>query len=245
MTDQSSRVGQHGQEKLAGAIGPRIVLQFLIYVVLLPLVLFIAAGRWNWQAGWIFFGVHVFFTILSRVIPMIKNPELLVERARYAEVEGTSRGSRLMTLIVGLLGPLVLWVIAGLDERFGWSPPVPAAVQGVMLAALVVGYGLGTWAMAVNAFFSAVVRVQEERGQQVVDAGPYRVIRHPAYLGGMLVGPGMAIFLGSYWALIPALLTWIALIMRTRAEDAMLMQNLAGYAQYAQRVRYRLFPGIW
>jgi protein-S-isoprenylcysteine O-methyltransferase Ste14 len=101
------------------------------------------------------------------------------------------------------------------------------------------------WAMAVNRFFSGVVRIQEERGHVVVSHGPYALVRHPGYVGVILAMVGAPLMLGSVWALIPAAATVGVIVIRTAREDLTLTRYLAGYETYAQRVRYRLLPGIW
>ncbi|WP_245300449.1 isoprenylcysteine carboxylmethyltransferase family protein, partial [Rhizobium sp. YK2] len=108
-----------------------------------------------------------------------------------------------------------------------------------------VGIALGTWAQAVNRFFEPGVRLQRERGQYVISNGPYAYVRHPGYVSAILVFAGLALALGSWWALIPAAWASGVLILRTGWEDALLQAELEGYADYAGRVRFRLLPGVW
>jgi protein-S-isoprenylcysteine O-methyltransferase Ste14 len=102
-----------------------------------------------------------------------------------------------------------------------------------------------TWAEAVNKFFEVTVRIQTDRGQKVIDTGPYAIVRHPGYVGGILFCVGTALCLGSVWALIPAGLASFLLVLRTRWEDQTLQAELPGYQEYTERVRYRLLPGVW
>ena len=233
------------QSEAISKIGWRMIVRFLIYVVLLPFVLFIAAGRLDWTMAWVYIGIHIAFTIISRLIVYRLNPDTLVERGRSMQAEDTAVGDRLMVVIVGLFGPLAIWTIAGLDDRFGWSPDLSFLTQAIALFFVVVGYALGTWAMAANAFFSAVVRIQEDRDHRVVTSGPYRIVRHPGYAGGVVSSIAMPLMLGSFWALIPAGIALIFLVIRTKNEDKMLMEELPGYTDFAQQTRYRLVPGIW
>jgi len=101
------------------------------------------------------------------------------------------------------------------------------------------------WATGVNAFISQVVRIQSERGHTVISTGPYRLVRHPAYVGMILVVLGAPIMLGSWWALIPGVISALVVTVRTKLEDQTLQAELPGYVEYAQQTRYRLAPGIW
>jgi protein-S-isoprenylcysteine O-methyltransferase Ste14 len=222
-----------------------MVVRFLIYVVLLPFVLFIAAGRFDWTMAWIYIGIHIAFTLISRLIVFRLSPETLVERGRAMQAEDVAAGDRFMVVIVGLLGPLAIWTIAGLNKRFSWPPDVSFTLQIISIAGIVFGYALGTWAMVTNAYFSAVVRIQKDRGHKVVTDGPYRFVRHPAYSGGLVSSLAMPLMLGSFWALIPSGIALIFLVIRMKNEDKMLMEELPGYADYALQTRYRLVPGIW
>ncbi len=174
-----------------------------------------------------------------------KTPDLLVERARSLEAEDVERWDRILVPLVALYGPLATWVVAGLDERFGWAPHVALWIQLAALAVVVLGYAVGTWAMATNAFFSAYVRIQAERGHTVVSGGPYRWVRHPGYASGIASTLATPVVLGSVWALVPAGLVVVLLVVRTALEDRALGEKLPGYAEYSRRTRYRLVPGIW
>jgi protein-S-isoprenylcysteine O-methyltransferase Ste14 len=140
---------------------------------------------------------------------------------------------------------LAVLVICGLDERFGWSPPLSLAVHVLGAAGFVLGQLLFTWAMASNVFFSTMVRLQAERGQAVASSGPYRYVRHPGYVGYTVAALGNALLLGSLWGLVPAAVVGVGMVVRTALEDRTLQEQLEGYKEYAQRVRYRLVPGIW
>ena len=102
-----------------------------------------------------------------------------------------------------------------------------------------------TWAESVNKHFEPTVRIQTERGHTVVDTGPYTIVRHPGYLAASLLVLGMPLALGSFWALIPAVISYLLLVVRTALEDRTLQDELPGYREYAERVRYRLIPGVW
>jgi protein-S-isoprenylcysteine O-methyltransferase Ste14 len=122
---------------------------------------------------------------------------------------------------------------------------LPWSVVALGYALFAASMALGTWAQAVNKFFEPSVRIQTDRGHKVVDSGPYGWVRHPGYVSALLMFPAMALTLGSLWALVPAALAGLVVIVRTRWEDQTLHAELAGYREYAQRVRYRLLPGVW
>jgi protein-S-isoprenylcysteine O-methyltransferase Ste14 len=195
--------------------------------------------------GWVYVGLSFFFTAVSRGIALRKNPDLLVERGRSLEAEDVKSWDRALVGLVALYGPLVTLVVAGLQQRFGWEPRISLTLQLVALVVLVLGYLVSTWAMAVNRFFSAVVRIQKDRGQTVVTSGPYRWVRHPAYAAGIPAFLATPVMLDAFWALIPAALVVVGVVVRTALEDRTLQEELEGYAAYAQRVRYRLLPGVW
>jgi protein-S-isoprenylcysteine O-methyltransferase Ste14 len=139
---------------------------------------------------------------------------------------------------------LIIPVAAVDDARFHWSR-MPWSVVGLGYLLLLAGMTLVAWAQAVNRFFEPSVRIQTDRGHRVVDSGPYAIIRHPGYAAAFLLFAGMALALGSWWALVPAGIASLLLVLRTAWEDRTLQAELPGYSAYAQKVRYRLVPGIW
>jgi protein-S-isoprenylcysteine O-methyltransferase Ste14 len=122
---------------------------------------------------------------------------------------------------------------------------VPALLVAAAFVVYLLGNGLAGWAMASNPYHSSESRLQAERGQTVVDRGPYQIVRHPSYLAAVLLWPATGPMLGSWWAAIPGVLTAFMMVIRTVYEDRMLQAGLPGYADYARQVRYRLIPGIW
>ncbi len=204
--------------------------------------MFWPAGTFAWAKGWLFLGV-----LLSLEIPLVayiwrKNPELVIARAQSHE--GTKSWDK---IVLACLVPAMtaIFPVAALDDgRFHWSE---LGIHAVVLGYVLIGVGLAIAAAvgAVNKFAEPTVRIQTDRGHTVVDTGPYAVIRHPAYLAACFMFPGMALALGSWWALIPAAIAIGVLLVRTELEDRTLQNELAGYADYARRVRYRLVPGLW
>ena len=175
------------------------------------------------------------------VATLVVDPDLVRERLR-----GGARGEDPTRLLFIRLLFLATFAVALLDiGRFHWSDSVPPAVGVVALAATGAAFAWIVWAVSVNRFFLPVVRIQSERGHQVVASGPYARVRHPGYAGMVLMAPGTALALGSWWALAPALLLSFLFLRRTAHEDRFLREQLTGYDVYAARVRYRLVPGVW
>ena len=170
------------------------------------------------------------------------NPEVIA--ARINRHKGTKRCDRILLAIV-LLTVMAIPIVAALDDRrFHWFHlPWWGCVLGYAL--LITGIVGLTWAESVNRFFEPTVRIQTDRGHRVIDTGPYAFVRHPGYVSGFLVFIGMPLCLGSLWALIPGILLCPLLVLRTIWEDQTLRDELAGYEEYTQRVRYRLIPGVW
>lgn len=243
MDNQSKSQGTSsmGNEKLPWQAFVRL---FMLIVIML-LVLFLSAGRLDWWEAWAYGAQGLLILLISRGIMIIKNPDQALERARAGEKEDVKSWDRVLMPLTALYGPLVSWILAGLDVRFGWSPDLPDWIQVIALVVLVAGSLLGTWAMTANRFFSSHVRIQTDRGHTVVDSGPYRFVRHPGYTGGLISWLAAPVFFSSYWLTIPSILMILANILRTYLEDRTLLQELPGYQQYTLKVRYRLIPGIW
>lgn len=211
-------------------------------LVILAVLLFVPACRVTWIRGWLF--LLVFTVLMAAGIFYFRrvNPEMFAVRSRVHP--GTKRWDR---VVIGLLFLAILAIppVAGLDDgRFHWSRMSPWVV-GLGYILLVAGMVLTAWAETVNPFFEPGVRIQTERGHHVIDTGPYAIIRHPGYFAALLLFAGFALSLGSWWALIPAGLASLLLVLRTVWEDRTLHAELPGYAAYAQRVRFRLIPGMW
>jgi protein-S-isoprenylcysteine O-methyltransferase Ste14 len=220
----------------------RLTAQLVAFPIVMALLLFLPAGTWRWVRGWLFFLVFLLVMALAALYLWWVNPEIFVARSRIHE--GTKRWDR---ILMGILGALLVasLPVVGLDAgRFRWSVvPWWACLLGYTL--LLVGIGIAARAEAVNRFFEWGVRIQAERGHTVIETGPYAVVRHPGYVGTCLLLVGGALALGSWWALVPAGLASLVLLVRTRWEDQTLQAELAGYKGYTQRVRFRWIPGVW
>lgn len=206
-------------------------------------VLFLAAGRLDWPQPWLLIGLYLLYFAIWIPWGLRHSPELIAERAQSLEKQEYAWDRLILRLY--FLALILTYLVAGLDSvRYGWSQ-LPTWLTWLGFALVLPSYGLSLWALMNNPYASGVVRLQEERGQQVADQGPYQFVRHPMYSGMLFFGVGAPLFLGSYWALIPGLLMASLFVVRTSFEDRTLQAELPGYADYAQRVRYRLIPGIW
>jgi protein-S-isoprenylcysteine O-methyltransferase Ste14 len=223
----------------------RIIVQFIVVTVFLPAVIFLAAWTLKWWNAWAYYAAVVVGALSSRLAIAIRHPDLLMERGTSMESGDVKPWDRAIVLLAALLLPTIGLIAAGLDHRFGWTAMWPAWVHITGLVFLLAGYALGAWAMAVNRFFSAMVRIQRERGHEVVSGGPYRLVRHPSYAGGLLATMGLPLLLNSWWAFIPASVIVALTVARTAMEDRTLQKGLPGYAEYAQRTSFRLIPGVW
>ncbi len=217
----------------------------VLLVFVLPLLLFAVAGDWRWRQGWVYVGSGLLFTLLSRALVARRFPDLIAERSRALDRADAQPWDRALVLSVVAVGPLIEWIVAGLDHRWGWSAPPPVGIWWLALVLLMAGYAVAAWAMLVNRWFSGTVRIQSDRGHRVVAAGPYRFVRHPGYLGSIIGHLASMLVLQSWWALIPAALVATLTALRTGLEDRTLRADLPGYSEYTEHTRYRLFPGVW
>jgi protein-S-isoprenylcysteine O-methyltransferase Ste14 len=222
----------------------QLVMQLLLFIIIVPLLPLLISRHWNWWEAWVYAGVYIIGFAVSRILAARRNPDLIAERARFLQHKDALAWDKLLAPLTGLGGGMIP-LVAGLDALFNWSPVFTIWVKIGALAFMLAGYTLGTYALIENRFFSGMVRIQTDRGHKVISSGPYAWLRHPGYLGALLTYLATPFFLDSLWTFVPVVFITVVLVIRTALEDRTLQEQLPGYREYAQKVRYRLLPGIW
>ena len=243
-TNTPTGEGDEKTDTTEGVGWGRLLIAAFILMALPAVTLFGSSGRLDWGMAWVYVGLTTAFTLASRIAMHWTTPGLMAERGRSLRQEGIKPWDRVL-MPLGIIVAIVMLIVAGLDKRFEWSPNLPPLLHIGAFVITALGYSLSTWATLANRFFSAVVRIQRERGHVIVTSGPYRLLRHPGYAGAVVSSLATPLLLGSLWALIAAALAVCQLVIRTALEDRTLQEELGGYQDYAARVRYRLLPGVW
>ena len=206
-------------------------------------VLLLSAGTLHWPVAWIYIVGNLSLGLLSHYLLRRDAPDIAAERTRSAFQKGQARFDRRMLMLM-IVTNAILMIVVGMDKRLGWSD-VPVWVQ-VTGAAFILTTVYTTYRVArENRFASLVVRIQKDRGQKVIDTGPYQYVRHPMYTGQLFRIIGTPLLLGSWWGLCLAIVTITALVVRIFLEERTLITGLEGYDSYTERVPYRLIPLVW
>ena len=223
----------------------QFILSVIITALLFPAVILLAGGNWLWPEGWIF-SLWMDAMVLSNMFYLYhSDPALLAERSRISGAENQKKWDKYV-LAAAYVMAMVWFVVIPLDaERFGWSPVFPLWLKIVGAVALIPALFFIYQATAQNTFLSTMVRIQTERKQQVVSTGVYGFVRHPLYLGVLLMLAGMPLLAGSVCGLIISGIALVVLVFRILGEEKMLVNELDGYAEYRQKVKYRLIPLLW
>ncbi len=221
------------------------VLNCIFSLIFWPAAVLLLAGDWLWLEGWLF-GLWMSAMILSVLVyTYFQDPALLAERTRRPGSGNQKAWDKY--LLVGILLTAIIWLIVmPLDaKRFAWSPPFPVWLKAIGGLALLPALYLIFQSTAANTFMSTAVRVQAERKQRVISTGVYGLVRHPLYLGCVFLLFGAPLLLGSVIGLIISLIGAVSLVVRIIGEEKMLTEELEGYAEYRQKVKYRLIPFLW
>jgi protein-S-isoprenylcysteine O-methyltransferase Ste14 len=220
----------------------QLFLKSLAVALFFFLVLFISAGRINYWQGWLYLSMYLLMTLMT-VIASIGNTELMNER--FKPGKGIKKWDKLLLSISAPIY-LIMLVVSGLDSgRFHWSPNLHWSLYILAIILTLFGHSFFLIAKRQNKFFSTVVRIQTERGHTVCDTGLYKIIRHPGYFGMIISTLGFPLLLGSLWSIVPVILSILILLIRTHLEDVTLINELTGYREYTQKIRYRLIPKVW
>lgn len=218
----------------------------LVFVYLLiPFSLFASAGDFAWWQAWVYSVLIFAAGIGGRIWAEQRHPGLMAERQNPESFKNAKAWDKVLAPLMAVSIGFPMVIVAGMDHRFDWSPVFPLWLNAVGFIVTAFGYAFGAWALTENRFFFSVVVIQTKQGHAVCDTGPYRFVRHPGYAGSLVALFGIVLALSSVWTLIPALAATIITVIRTALEDRTLHEELPGYQDYAQRVRYRLIPPLY
>ena len=222
---------------------PGMVVVSLLSYAMLAGVLFGVAGRWDLPWFWMTLATFAVSHLVTVAVVIRDDPELARERMKPGA--GVPDWDKIVLRLFASLC-LANLVMGSLDVgRWQLSDSVPQVLQAFGLVGIVAGMAMMTWCMVVNTFFAKVVRIQDDRGHHVIDSGPYRYVRHPGYVGWVILWLSFNLALGSWLAVGGSFIVNAVMVVRTAMEDGFLVENLAGYDEYARRVKSRLLPGIW
>jgi len=224
--------------KASRELKKKVASRMILAPVVLGLIFFLPAGTFRFWQAWVYMAVLI-IPMLSVMLYFLKHdPELLDRRLRVREKERPQKA------IVALSYPvfLVIFLLPGLDRRFGWSS-VPAALVAAADLVVLAGYALFVLVIRENSYASRIIEVEDK--QRVITTGPYAVVRHPMYVANLLIYLSSPLALGSFWALIPAVFMPAVMVVRILSEEKILKEKLEGYEDYLGHVRYRLIPGVW
>ena len=218
----------------------RAILGLGVDLLILAAAMFVPAGI-GWWRGWLFLAVLLVLALVSIGYLWRMHPGTFLARSK---IPAGTKSWDMVLLVLLLVSAVVVFPVAGFDSRYHWSF-VPLWLTAISYVVFTFGLAMFVWVLGVNEFAEPTVRIQTERGHKVIDTGPYAFVRHPLYLAGFFLWSGVPLALGSFWALIPAAVAAMVILVRTVLEDRTLHEELEGYKEYAARVRSRLIPGAW
>jgi protein-S-isoprenylcysteine O-methyltransferase Ste14 len=222
-------------------MGLQAVVTGLIGLVAFGLLLFLPAWTFNYWQAWVFIAVFTVSTIVPSIYLGLKNPAAL-ERRMHVGPAAETRTVQKWIISGAFLSLLAVMVFSAFDHRFGWSP-VPTAVSVIGDALVAIGLGIIMLVVIQNSYAASNITV--EAGQKVISTGLYGLVRHPMYVGALIMMVGIPLALDSWWGLVILIPSVIGLVLRILDEEKMLKQELDGYSEYTQKVHYRLVPYVW
>jgi protein-S-isoprenylcysteine O-methyltransferase Ste14 len=219
----------------------KLVTQSLLFLFVLGALLFLPAGTFDYWEAWVFIAVWVACNLPLTVWAAVNDPQLLERRMRAGPTAEKEKSQKIIVTIA-LLSLAVAVLIPAFDRRFGWSdvPTVVVILGNALIAISYVGF---YFVFRENTYGAATVRVEEN--QRVISTGPYAIVRHPMYTAALILMLGIPLALGSWWGLLAFALGFPALVLRILDEERLLKRDLPGYAEYTQRMRFRLIPGLF
>ena len=227
------------------AVSVRQWIRLVVAYLLIPLVLLICGSDLGWWQAWLYTLLILAAGIGGRMWAEQRHPGITAERQNRESFHKAKAWDKVLAPLMAVSISYPMVAVAGLDHRYNWSPDFPLWLNVIGFTLIALGYAFAAWAVVENRFFYSVVCIQTDRGHRVCDSGPYRFVRHPGYAGNILPLFGIVLALGTVWTLIPAAIASVIAVIRTVLEDQVLQEELPGYRDYAQRVRYRLIPGIY
>lgn len=223
----------------------RYILRLFLSLIAQAIIFFAAAGQFEIPRAWIFFILTFIYYLTSFIILYRLTPELINQRGGSAFQESSKTWDKYILIVYTFLGIYAQFFVAGWDLGHINFWPLGLEYFGLGLGLFIISIVLIVWAMVQNPFFEPTVRIQKERNQKVINSGPYRIVRHPGYLSGILWHLAVPMILGSGLTLIYTVIIIMILIVRTYLEDETLQKELGGYKEYTEKTKYRLLPGAW
>ena len=213
------------------------------WIIITGLVFFLASGEINNLRVWIYIGIYAVGGLIIGILLKKKSPKLLNDRGKMQE--GTKQTDKYIILTYFFFAIIITPLIAGIDKRFNLSDIIPFYYVYLGIVLYIISAIFSTWPMLHNPFFEGTIRIQKEKNHNVINTGPYKIVRHPGYLGMLLGSIALPLALGSVLAFIPLVIMIFLILIRTYYEDTTLQKELTGYSEYCKEVKYRLIPFIW
>jgi protein-S-isoprenylcysteine O-methyltransferase Ste14 len=221
----------------------QIAIRLATGIAILLAAFFGSAGTLAWPEAWLYIIIQYSFSTIFAIWLKKYNPELLRDRMAFLKPAAKRWDKAILLISTVVFVPYL--ILPGLDAvRFQWSS-VPPLIKIVSFVGIILSYILLFWVMRENSYLSRIVEIQTERGHRVITTGPYQYVRHPMYFGVIVLFNSIPVALGSLWTLIPSSVLTLLILIRTYLEDKTLREELEGYNSYAEKVKYKIIPGIW